>query len=229
MKRVHIIGGKNHGKTTLIVDLVAALSRQGLRVGTIKHTHHEHELDTPGKDSHRHREAGAAVVGICSPSLHAVFWPPHGEEGQSRCAGEDERKYEAFAPLFAECDVVLVEGDTQTTATKLEVWRRALGTPPLVALDPSISAVITDDVLEQEVDVPSWRRSDIGKVARNLLLVDRIVDRNHRPLNLALDCPDLDAAYSDPGVSKNSLSSSSTAPDAMKRLSGYRRYLTIDR
>ena len=62
MHRLHIIGGKNHGKTTLIVELVQELTKRNLRVGTIKHTHHRHELDVPGKDSYRHRLAGAEVV-----------------------------------------------------------------------------------------------------------------------------------------------------------------------
>ena len=66
MNRIHIIGRKNHGKTQLVVELVEEFSLRGLRVGTIKHTHHDHELDTPGKDSHRHRSAGAAVVVIDS-------------------------------------------------------------------------------------------------------------------------------------------------------------------
>ena len=61
MKRVHVIGGKNHGKTTLIMDLIRELTARGLQVGTIKHTHHKHELDIPGKDSYRHRESGASA------------------------------------------------------------------------------------------------------------------------------------------------------------------------
>ncbi|MDC0936360.1 molybdopterin-guanine dinucleotide biosynthesis protein MobB, partial [Pirellulales bacterium] len=64
--RVHIVGRKNHGKTTLIVELIGELRGRGLRVAAIKHTSHAHDLDTPGKDSHRHGEAGAAVVGILS-------------------------------------------------------------------------------------------------------------------------------------------------------------------
>ncbi len=71
MKRLHVIGGKNHGKTTLVVDLIAELTSRGFRVGSIKHTHHEHELDIPGKDSHRHRSAGACKAAILSRSMSA--------------------------------------------------------------------------------------------------------------------------------------------------------------
>ena len=102
MKRIHIIGGKNHGKTTLIVELVQELSARGVRVGTIKHTHHEHELDLPGKDSYRHREAGAAVAGILSQSMNAVFWPPQTTDNST-----SDSRYAVFEQIFADCDVVL--------------------------------------------------------------------------------------------------------------------------
>ena len=75
MRRIHIIGRKNSGKTSLVVRLVEYYRTAGYRVGTIKHTHHHHELDTPGKDSFRHRQAGASAVGILAPTMNAVFWP----------------------------------------------------------------------------------------------------------------------------------------------------------
>ena len=167
VKRVHIIGKKNHGKTTLVVELVQALSNRGLRVGTIKHTHHHHELDSPGKDSHRHRESGAEVVGICSPSMSAVFWPHSRDTAQE--TGDGEHKYVAFAPMFAQCDLVLVEGDTQTDATKVEVWRSEAGTTPLAEVDKSIAAVVTDDVLDIELGISVWPRSDIESLVDKLL------------------------------------------------------------
>ena len=162
MKRVHIIGRKNHGKTTLVTELVQALTEQGLRVGTIKHTHHQHELDTPGKDSFRHRESGASVVGICSPSMNAVFWPRDPET-------TNEQKYDAFAGMIGGCDLILVEGDTQTTAVKIEVWRSEVGTSPIAETDESISAIITDDELCSELNVPSWPRSDVNLIRDRLL------------------------------------------------------------
>ena len=94
VKRIHIVGRKNHGKTTLVVDLIQAMRKAGCRVGSIKHTHHGHELDTPGKDSHRHRTAGADVVGICSPSLNALFWVP-GNDGSG-----SQSKYVAVRSCF---------------------------------------------------------------------------------------------------------------------------------
>lgn len=163
MKRIHIIGRKNHGKTTLVAELVQELSSRGYRVGTIKHTHHQHELDSPGKDSHKHREAGAAVVGILTRSLNAIFWQP--EEGSS----SDDR-YEAFAPTFTDCQLTLVEGDTQTDALKIEVWRQSLGSEPLARTDPSIQAIVTHDEIE-DLDTPIWPRADVAAVAEKILVI----------------------------------------------------------
>jgi molybdopterin-guanine dinucleotide biosynthesis protein MobB len=155
VKRLHVIGRKNHGKTTLMIELVACLKQAGCRVGTIKHTHHRHELDTPGKDSYRHRQAGADVVGILSRSMNAVFWPPLEDGSVDR--------YAAFEPLFAACDIVLVEGDTLAAAPKIEVWRAQLGTEPIAGGDPSVLAVVSDDRLE--IPVPVLPRSDVPGLA----------------------------------------------------------------
>ncbi len=162
MKRIHIIGGKNHGKTTLVTELVEELTAQGFRIGTIKHTHHAHELDTPGKDSHRHREAGAAVVGILTRSMNALFWPPAPEPSDS------DARYEAFAPMMADCHCTLVEGDTKTGAIKIEVWRETLGTEPLAASDDSIVALVTDD---QPLNVAAqvWPRGGIAQLAERIV------------------------------------------------------------
>jgi molybdopterin-guanine dinucleotide biosynthesis protein B len=137
MRRLHVIGRKNSGKTTLVSELTRKLTEQGHRIGTIKHTHHKHELDTPGKDSHSHRTSGAACVGILSPQLNACFWNEPSEEADDR--------YAAFGPMFARCDLVMVEGDTQTRADKIEVWRASQQESPLVATDAKVLALVTDD------------------------------------------------------------------------------------
>jgi molybdopterin-guanine dinucleotide biosynthesis protein MobB len=156
MNRIHIVGRKNHGKTQLVVELVAEFNRRGLRVGTSKHTHHRHELDTPGKDSPRHRLAGAAAVGIVSESMSAVFLPVARD-----CSSEDG--YTALEPLFAPCDLVLVEGGSQAQAPKIEVWRANLATSPMADQDPSMLAVVTDDLVD--VRAPVLPRSDVRRLA----------------------------------------------------------------
>lgn len=160
MKRLHILGRKNHGKTTLLVELTEYFSAKGLRVGAIKHTHHAHELDTPGKDSHRHRLAGASVTAILSRSMNAVFWPPRAEE-------EGGDRYATFAPHFADCDLVLVEGDTLCEGVKIEVWRAAVGSEPMALGDSKIRLVVTDDMVD--VPVPTVPRQEIAAIAAKVL------------------------------------------------------------
>lgn len=163
MRRLHIIGRKNSGKTTLIVDLVRWFASQGRRVGTIKHTSHRHELDAPGKDSWKHREAGAIAVAIVSPKMHVLYKPQ-----------PVEKKPDVYAELdawFNDCEFVLVEGDSQTLGPKVEVWRNATGQPPYAAEIAGISAIITDDALE--TPLPIWPRGDVSKLAEAIELAVR--------------------------------------------------------
>lgn len=159
-RRVHIIGRKNSGKTTLIVELVQEFTRRGLRVGTVKHTHHHHELDTPGKDSFRHRQAGAVAVGLLAPTMNAVFWPADADEPASD-------RYSRFDALLSDCDLVLVEGHSRIDAPKVEVWRAAVSEQPFASSDDSIGAVISDDAVSCAVDV--WPRCDVAALADRLL------------------------------------------------------------
>jgi molybdopterin-guanine dinucleotide biosynthesis protein MobB len=162
MRRIHIVGGKNHGKTTLVVELVAEFVRRGLRVGTIKHTHHQHELDVPGKDSHKHREAGATVVGILTKSVNAVFWSNVDAQARIRGPIGDER-YRQFEAAFSDCDLVIVEGDTMTAAPKLEVWRAAPGTVLLAESLTNVLAIVSDD--SPMTQLPIVARHSIAAVA----------------------------------------------------------------
>ena len=155
-RRIHIVGRKNSGKTTLIVELVAHLTQLGYRIGTIKHTHHRHELDTPGKDSYRHGQAGAAVVGILAPEMNAVFWPTGSTDSKAD-------RYALMTRFFEQCDFLLIEGDSQTDDPKVEVWRAETQTEPLASEDSSILAIVSDDSL----DLPVIKRSrgDIAGLA----------------------------------------------------------------
>jgi molybdopterin-guanine dinucleotide biosynthesis protein B len=162
MRRIHIVGRKNHGKTTLIVELVKELARRGIPVGTIKHTHHQHELDVPGKDSYRHRMAGAAAVGVVSPSMSAVFLPTELDRP------EVSDRYLNMGPMFARCLLLIVEGDSQAKAPKIEVWRSELGTHPLACHDKSVLAIVTDDALPISGKV--LPRSDISGLADWILI-----------------------------------------------------------
>lgn len=166
MKRVHVVGRKNSGKTTLIVELVRELVGRGYRVGTIKHSSHRHEVDVPGKDSHLHRQAGGRPAALVSRTMTAVFLPT--EDG--------EEVYGQLAPHYAGCDLVVVEGGLDSSAPKVEMWRREIAEEPLALQRGDIAAVVTDDRLEGSV--PRWARSDVGRIADLLLDLAGLVGRS---------------------------------------------------
>jgi molybdopterin-guanine dinucleotide biosynthesis protein MobB len=163
-RRIHIVGRKNSGKTTLVVDLVKELTRRGLRIGTVKHTHHHHEFDAPGKDSYLHRQAGAVVVGLVGPAMAAAF-REHSET--DRMAAIDK-----LEPMFSDCDLVLVEGQQQADAVKIEVWREASGQSPLALELSGVVAVVTDD-RPVGVTCPIWSRSELSMIADRVLELAR--------------------------------------------------------
>ncbi len=159
MRAIHIVGRKNHGKTTLVCELLTEFSRRGLRVGSVKHCGHEHELDTPGTDSHHHRRAGAARVLVVARNLTALY--------STRSADQDPAP--DIAVQFSDCDLVLIEGWINGPGPKVEVWRRGMGDAPLATTRTDIRAVVSDDA--PLVTVPVWPRADIGVIARQLLTV----------------------------------------------------------
>ena len=147
---VHIVGRKNHGKTTRVADLVAEFCRRDVRVGTIKHSCHQHDLDTPGKDSYLHRHAGANPAAIVTADAFGVFLRRE----------PDTDFYARLAPWFTDCDLVLIEGGIEASGLKIEVWRAAVGTPCLAPEYPQIAAVVSDDA--PAVAVPVWPRSAVA-------------------------------------------------------------------
>jgi len=158
--RIHIIGRRNSGKTTLVCELVRELTERGIRVATIKHTHHNHELDTPGKDSWKHRESGAVGVGILSPHMTAVFIP-------SERMDNTQRDYEWLSGMFKDVDLGIVEGDLNAEGLKLEVWRHEVSEPPYAAENESIHAVVSDDSVDAGLSV--WPRFDVPSIATRIV------------------------------------------------------------
>lgn len=158
---IHIVGRRNHGKTTLMVDLIKRFSSRGLSVGTIKHSSHFHELDTKGKGSYQHREAGANPAAIITHGLAGVFLP-----GLS-----SDETYARLLPLYKDCDLILVEGDIDRAGIKVEVWRPLSNSVPLASERGDIHAIITDHPID--LSIPIWPRANVDQLADNLLALSR--------------------------------------------------------
>ena len=130
-----IVGRSGSGKTTLLSDLIPVLTARGFSVSTIKHTHHDFDMDQPGKDSYRHREAGAREVLLSSAKRWALL---------HELDGAPEPDMEELLGRMSRVDIVLVEGFKSHAYPKVEVHRPSLGHPLLAKKDASVVAVATD-------------------------------------------------------------------------------------
>lgn len=150
MKVMGIVGWSGSGKTTLIERLLPMLAQQGLKVSVVKQSHHDIEIDRPGKDSWRHRQAGAHEVLLSTP----YRWVLMHELRAAPEPGLDE-----LLERLSACELVLVEGFKRADHPKLEVWRSVLGKPLLHGDDPRILAVASD------IPLPGRRRYDLDDTA----------------------------------------------------------------
>ena len=135
MKLYGVTGWKNSGKTGLMERLVAEFDRRGLVVSTVKHAHHAVDLDEPGRDSHRHREAGAREVILASPRRWALM---------HELRGAPEPALADLLARLSPCDLVLIEGFKSAPHPKIETHRAATGQPPMAFRAPGIRAVASD-------------------------------------------------------------------------------------
>jgi len=134
MKIFGIAGWSGSGKTTLLERLIPRFTARGLTVSVIKHAHHGFDIDRPGKDSYRHREAGASEVLLACGERWALM--------HELRAGQEPALADLLARL-APCDLVLIEGFKQEPVPKLEVYRPENGKPPLFPERADIVAVAT--------------------------------------------------------------------------------------
>ena len=158
MKPIAIAGYSGSGKTTLIEKVIPQLVIEGFRVSLIKHAHHEFDIDQPGKDSHRHRMAGATEVLISASNRWALM---HELRGAPEPSLEDQLK------LFSPCDVVIVEGWKHQDMPKIEVHRKLADKPLLFPQDPSVVAVATDESLA--TGLPQFALDDGEGVAQFII------------------------------------------------------------
>ncbi len=135
MKIIGISGWSGNGKTTLLEQLIPALIDKGYTVSTLKHAHHKFDIDRPGKDSHRHREAGATEVLISSAARWALM-----HENKN----EKEADLESLISKMAPVDILLIEGFKKERFPKIEVWREGIKDAPLFTVDDTVVAVATD-------------------------------------------------------------------------------------
>jgi molybdopterin-guanine dinucleotide biosynthesis adapter protein len=136
MKIFGFAGWSGSGKTTLIEALIPVLAQQAGRVSLVKHAHHAFDVDQPGKDSWRHRQAGCTEVLVSS----GVRWALMHE-----LRGDAELTLPQALAALSPCDLVLIEGYKAYPMPKLEIWRPVVGKPPLHPGDPHIVGVATDD------------------------------------------------------------------------------------
>lgn len=156
MKIFGITGWSGSGKTALVVRLIPALVARGLTVSTVKHAHKGFDIDHPGKDSHRHREAGATEVLVSSPRRWALM--------HELRDGEPELTLESLIARVSPVDLLLIEGFKREPHDKIEVWREAVGKPLIAAEDPTVVAVASDGPVP-DCPVPVLDLNDAEAVA----------------------------------------------------------------
>jgi molybdopterin-guanine dinucleotide biosynthesis adapter protein len=159
MRIFGLAGWSGSGKTTLMTALIPELLTRGVTVSTVKHAHHAFDIDQPGKDSWRHREAGACEVMIASQRRWALM---------HELREAPEPPLERLVAQMSAVDLILVEGFKRHPHPKIEVRRPSLGKPPLYPDDPSVVAVASDELLPG-LALPWLPLSDPATVARFII------------------------------------------------------------
>lgn len=155
---VPIVGYSGSGKTTVLIKLIAELTRRGFRVGTIKHHSHDFEMDVPGKDTWRHKQSGAVTTLISSPRRIGLVRDV-----------ATEMELEELLPLIRGVDVIIVEGYKRVKRPKIEVFRADVSEEPACRKDANLVALISDTPLD--LGVPRFSPHD------TLAVTDFIVTR----------------------------------------------------
>lgn len=151
-----VTGWKNSGKTTLVERLVSELTRRGWRVSTVKHAHHDFDIDKPGADSFRHRTAGASEVAIVSGRRWALM---------HELRGEEEPPLARILARLAPCDLVLVEGYKREAHPMIEARRlEARSREPLAPGAPNVLAIAADHAVE-DTALPVFALDDVAAIA----------------------------------------------------------------
>jgi molybdopterin-guanine dinucleotide biosynthesis protein B len=159
MRIIGLAGWSGSGKTTLVTKAIPRIVARGLKVSTLKHAHHDFEIDRPGKDSHAHRIAGATEVLIGSARRWALV---------HELRADAEPALAALLRKLSPVDLVIIEGYKGAPHPKLEVHRAAVGMPLLAPGDPAIVAIASDAPLP-EAKVPVVDLDDIDRIVDILI------------------------------------------------------------
>lgn len=158
MRLYGVVGWKNAGKTGLMERLVTEITSRGISVSTVKHAHHSFDVDHPGKDSHRHRVAGATEVLLASRNRFALM---------HELRDEDEPSLSELLQKLAPVDLVLIEGYKRDSHPKVEAHRSVTGNPLIAPDDPTVRAVASDTPLD--LDRPVFDLDDTTAIADFIL------------------------------------------------------------
>ena len=158
MKVIGLAGWSGAGKTTLLTRAIPQLQKQGLHVSVIKHAHHAFDVDVPGKDSWKHREAGAVEVLVSSSQRWALM---------HELRGAREPRLPELLAKMSQVDLVVVEGFKREPHRKIEVYRAGNGKPLLFPDDPGIAGIATDAQIDTRL--PTVHLDDIPAAAALLL------------------------------------------------------------
>ena len=161
MNILGIAGWKNSGKTTLISSLITELTNRNIRISTLKHAHHDFDIDQPGTDSHKHRKAGAKEVLIVSSRRWALI---HEETEVNK------PDLTTMLGKLEDTDLVLVEGFKSLSFPKLEIRRVDSSGPDLAPNDKNIIAVVSDRP-ESEQNMPAFDLDDIKGIAEFVMKI----------------------------------------------------------
>jgi molybdopterin-guanine dinucleotide biosynthesis adapter protein len=158
MKVIGLAGWSGAGKTTLLTRVIPHLLKEGLRVSVIKHAHHAFDVDIPGKDSWRQREAGATEVLVSSARRWALM---------HELRGAEEPRLPELLARMSRVDLVVIEGFKREPHRKIEVYRAANGKPFLFPDDPGVVGIATDTAVE--TTLPTAHLDDIEAIAAMML------------------------------------------------------------
>jgi len=160
VKAFGVAGFSGSGKTTLVERLVPELIAKGVRVSVVKHAHHSFDIDRPGKDSYRHRMAGAQEVLVSSQARWALM---------AELRGAPELTLNEVLAKLSSCDLVLVEGFKREPIPKLEVHRQANGKEWIFPSDPNVVAVATDAADIPQTALPRFGLNEFSGIADFIL------------------------------------------------------------